>query len=290
MRENDEEKSGVVPGVTPKASFVRLADVSGVLSGILMGLLIISFKGNLPTVKIWQPLAHIHLHSAHILSEKTVEVESRHDSSQQPSEALTDEYMAYATGTIFVSVAFLKALGYKKRDPQNGTLKKLHPKVITAMANAWEIGTDWGNEPSLRQFLRDPRKNLPERWFILDKYQLALYLADDPPYSKLFDKKGKLWEDVTLLVDLRNYLTHHKPEWIAFPPEEEPYKAEKDETTRLLRELRNRGFTNALYPGEGSIFTLLGSKSSCWAVSTSVTFVKEFRDKMPLDLSSLTGL
>lgn len=277
MRENDEEKSVVIPGVTAKASF----------------------KAHAPTVKIWQPFAHIHLHSARVLCEKTVQVEGHHDSLQQASEALTDEYMAYATGTIFASVAFLealinetflRALGYKKGDPHNGTLKKLRPDVITSMANAWETGTDWGNEPTLRQFLRDPRKNLPERWFILDKYQLALYLADKPPYGKPFDKKGKLWEEVTLLIDLRNYLTHHKPEWIAFPPEDEPYKAEKDETTRLLRELRKRDFSNALHPGQGSIFTLLGSKSSSWALSKSIALAKEFSETMPLDLSSSVGL
>jgi hypothetical protein len=253
-----------------------------------------NFNASVPTVKIWQPFAHIHLHSARVLCEKTVEVEGRHDSSQQASEALTDEYMACATGAIFASVAFLealinetflKALGYKKGDPQDGTLKNLPPDVITSMANVWEIGTDWGNEPTLRQFLRDPRKNIPERWFVLDKYQLALYLADKPPYGKPFDKKGNLWEEVTLLIDLRNYLTHHKPEWIAFPPEDEPYKAEKDETTRLLRELSKRNFSNALYPGRGSIFTLLGSKSSSWALSESIALVKEFSEKMPLEMS-----
>lgn len=277
MRENDQEKS------------VAAQIGSGISTT----------KALAPTVKIWQPFAHVHLHSARVLCEKTVEVEALHDSSQQASEGLTDEYMAYATGSIFASVAFLeasinetflRALGYTKGEPHNGTLKKLHPDIITSMANAWKIGTDWGNEPSLRQFLRDPRKNLPERWFILDKYQLALYLADKPPFNKPFDKKGKLWVDATLLIDLRNYLTHHKPEWIAFPPENEPYKAEKDETTRLLRELRQRSFTNALHPGQGSIFTLLGSKSSSWAVSSSITFVKEFKDKMPLDLSNSLGL
>jgi hypothetical protein len=252
-----------------------------------------------PTVKIWQPFAPFHLHSARVLCEKAIEIEDLLDGSKQSLEALKDEHMAYVTGSIFAVVAFLEALinetflnaaGFTKGDLHNRVLQKLAPVVITSMAHAWEFGTDWSSEPSFRQFLEYVRRNLPERWFVLDKYQLALYLADKYPYSKPFDTKGQLWGDMTLLIDLRNYLTHHKPEWIAFSPEAEPYTAEKDQTTRLLRELGKRNFANPLYPGQGSIVNLLGSKCASWSVSSSITFVKEFKDKMPLDLSSIPEL
>lgn len=277
MRENNEERSVTVE-----------VDAVGAVAGALD-----------PTPKIWQPLAHFHLYSARVLCKKAVEVEALYDGSQQSREALTDEYMGGVTGSIFTAVAFLEALinetflravADSKGSPLDDVLQKLPSDSIASIASAWENGIDWGNEPSLRQFLTDKYSNPPLTWWILDKYQLALYLADKPSYSKPFKKGEKLLKNIALLKVLRNSLMHPTPEWIAFPPKRDPYEAETKKTTNLLRELEKRKFTNALYPGQGSIFTLLGSKCASWAVSSSMTLAKEFRDRMPLDLSSIVGL
>jgi hypothetical protein len=248
-----------------------------------------------PTVRIWQPLAHIHFHSARFLCKKAFEVEALHNGSPQSSAALTNEYMAYVTGSIFTAVAFLEALinetfarpvGCAKGDPPDGVLRKLPSTVVKSMACVWENGVDWDNESSLHRFLTDrPNRQKPpratERWYILDKFQLALYLADRSPYSKPFMKDSLLWADITLLKDLRNSLTHHRPEWVASRPGADPYKAEKEETTRLLRALRKRECTNALYPGESSIITVLGAKCASWQLAPAQLSCGHSKTKCP---------
>lgn len=248
-----------------------------------------------PTVSIWQPLAFVHLHSARMLCEKAVEVEATYDDSEQSLYT----YWDYVTGSIFAATAFLEALINEtfvravireKGEPENA-LTNLSSNVITSMAKAWGKGINWNNEPSLRQFLTKyyPKDKLPEGWYILDKYQLALYFADKPPYQKPFDKTGKVWKEVVCLKELRNHLTHHKPETISFPPGGDPYKAETERTRKLLRGLLKRNLRSPLY-GQGSVLSFLGSECARWAFDSSTILAKEFRDKMPLDPSSIQGL
>ena len=249
------------------------------------------------TPVIWQPFAHIHFHSARVLYEKVIEVEARYDGSQQSKEALKDEYLGYVTGTILTAVAFLEALINEtflravkrtKGEPDD-VLEKLSPHVIASMAHAWRYNVTWSKEQLLLQFTKKDNR-CPEAWYILNKYQLALYFADKPPYQKPFVKNGNFWQDIALLKDLRNALTHYKPESIEFPPTGDPYKAETDKITALLQGLNKYNFTNPFYPGQGSLLTLLGSKCASWAIILSSTLAKELRDRMPLDLSNITGL
>jgi hypothetical protein len=250
-----------------------------------------------PTVNIWQPLAFVHLHSARMLCEKAVEVEASYDDSQLSLYT----YWAHVTGSIFAATAFLEALinetfvmaVKRTKGEKDDALQNLDPIVIASLALAWEkgIAVNWNCEPSLRQFLtRNYSKDtLPERWYILNKYQLALYLADKPPYTKFFEKTGKFWEDLVCLKDLRNSLTHHAPEIISFPPSGDPYEAETQRTTTLLRDLLKRNLTSGLY-GRGSILSFLGSKCANWALELSTALGREFRDRMTLDPASIPGL
>ena len=230
-----------------------------------------------------------HVRSADYFARRAAEIENAYKGSQAPSQELIDQQQAYVIGSVFASVAFLEAMinevfrdavGYKKGESRTDFLQKLSPPVIISMAQAWEIGVDWSKEPSLRQFLRDKRKKLPDWWYILDKYQLALFKA----HSKPFDKKDLLWKEVEILVDLRNLLTHHKPEWITFVPGE-PYKAENKETAKLMKRLEAHGFSNPILPGKGHDFLdYLGAGCANWAVDSSLSFVNEFSKRVPLKL------
>lgn len=163
------------------------------------------------------------------------------------------------------------------------------PAATASMAKAWENGVDWSNEPSLPPFLTRKYSGRPAWWSVLDKYQLALYFAYKPCYEKLFDKTGKFWEDLVCLKELRNSLTHHTAEIISFPPNGDPYEAETQRTTTLLRNLLKRNLASALY-GRGSILSFLGSKCANWAVELSTALVREFRDRMMPDPASVPGL
>ncbi len=247
-----------------------------------------------PTIAIWQPLAFVHLHSARMLCERAIEVEASYDDSRQSLYT----YWDYVIGSIFASASFqeavinetfLRAVKHAKGEPLDNFLQKLPAAATVSMAQAWENGVDWSNEPLLRQFLTSKDSRLPTWWSVLDKYQLALYFANKPHYEKLFDKTGKFWEDLVCLKKLRNSLTHHAPEIISFPPSGDPYEAETQRTTTLLRDLLERNLTSGLY-GRGSILSFLGSKCANWAVELSTALVREFRDRMTLDPASIPGL
>ena len=274
MRENKEEKS-----VT-----VEIDTVPGVVA-----------RAFAPTVSIWQPLAFVHLHSARMLCEKAVDIEASYDGSQQSLYTYWDD----VTGSIFASTAFLEALINEtfvraikraKGEPEDA-VKNFSNNTVASMAQAWRQGIDWSNEPSLPQFLTQKYSKPPAQshWYVLDKYQLALYLADKAPYKKPLEKTGNVWQDVRCLTKLRNSLTHHEPETVSFPPNADPYDAETERTTQLLRGLLKRNLRSPLY-GEGSILSFLGSACGNWAVDSSSTLAKEFRDKMALNPESIPGL
>ena len=196
------------------------------------------------TPVIWQPFAQFHFYSARVLYEKVIEVEARYGGSQQSKEALKDEYLGYVTGTILTAVAFLEALinetflraVKRTKGEPDAVLLKLSPNVIASMAHAWKYNVNWSKEQLLLQFLKKNKK-CPEAWYILNKYQLALYFVDKTPYQKPFVKNGNFWQDIELLQELRNALIHYKPESIAFPPTGDPYKAETTRITELLQGL-----------------------------------------------------
>ena len=251
-----------------------------------------------PTVTIWQPVAFIHLQSARLLRDEAAEFESMHDGSLEKLH----QYWACVTSSIFASAAFLEALinetflrtvAAAKGKPLDNTLQKVSPTAIASMAQAWQNGVGWNNEPDLLQFLTSKKSSLKshhrERWYFLDKYQLALYFVEKPSFKRMFDKTGKFWEDLSCLKELRNSLTHHAAETVSFPPSGDPYEAETQRTTTLLRNLLKRNLTSGLY-GRGSILSFLGSKSANWAVDLSTTLAREFRDRMPLDPARIPGL
>jgi hypothetical protein len=126
------------------------------------------------------------------------------------------------------------------KDTPSEFLKQLPTNVITSMAQIWRAkAKKQGHDVvefdpktkcvkkthlGLIDYLRRDKKGrkakkVPEdveMWSILNKFQLALYLADTYIRRLPFDQNGPLWKDVALVIDLRNYLMHYKPEWIHF--------------------------------------------------------------------------
>jgi hypothetical protein len=89
---------------------------------------------------------------------------------------------------------------------------------------------------------------------------------------------------------------------IQYQVSNESYKAAGDgatarKTTRVINELRSRGFRNELYPPsntkddslnlatatEAIFTTLLGANCAVWAVQCSLEFVYEFYRRMPIE-------
>lgn len=102
-----------------------------------------------------------------------------------------------------------------------------------------------------------------ERASILDKFQLALVLR-----SKQKLNRGDIaWQEAALLIELRNALTHFKPEW----------SDEADRHDKLSRRLASTLAPSMFLPGEVLFPRSWASASTAeWSVSAVVRFVQAF--------------
>ena len=99
---------------------------------------------------------------------------------------------------------------------------------------------------------------------ILEKFEFALLLLRKPK----MDRGARPFQDIEVLVDLRNALTHFKPEWI-----EEPDKHAKI-SAKLVSEIEGSPFL----PTSGLLFPRRWAGHSCtsWAVSSAIAFAEDF--------------
>ena len=100
---------------------------------------------------------------------------------------------------------------------------------------------------------------------ILQKYQIALVALK----KCKFDTSKGPYQDVKLLIDLRNMLVHFKPEW----------DNDQKQHRKIEEKLRGRFELNPFWPKENSIFfpfKCLGHGCANWAVKSSMNFILEF--------------
>jgi len=276
--------------------------------------------------KSWQRLSFEHVASARFFSDNALEIEhkSAHAFLQRPQYLdLRFHHHGYVIGAIFAAVAFLDATINElfleadkyERDKnlhQKDLVRQLFPSdtpfqdpltpltqdAIKRLAEVWNrIKIKFSEYPGLHETLVYPHtenNNPARKWFVLDKYQLALYLANKEDCSKIFDTTNPLWVEADVLIKLRHYLMHYSPEWIAFEPRSESYEAQKETTASLVNELRKRNFKNPLIP-EGTVkiagnsvvvtgfSSLLGANCADWAATQSLKFVCEFAKRMPVE-------
>lgn len=101
---------------------------------------------------------------------------------------------------------------------------------------------------------------------ILEKYEIALELNGKPA----IDPGAMPYQDVKLLVDLRNALIHYEPETIACHGVNQQHKFEK----RLAGKFATNQLTgagNPFYPDK-----VLGAGCARWAINAAVAFADEF--------------
>src|SRR5665647_1034285 len=112
--------------------------------------------------------------------------------------------------------------------------------------NDWPVSWPISDRARLALFLNQKYnsqafyRDIEMGWPVLDKYQLALYLNSQANfYCKPLCRDHPLRERVLVLIKLRNYLIHPKPEWVttrASKPED--LKPEKDKTAELERSIK----------------------------------------------------
>ena len=283
----------------------------------------------------WELISYGHIHCARFFSGKAMQMEKEYGNSGEPLDRLEHfkrslEHRAYVIGSIFSAAAFFDAIInelFREADrrtkgeyaPQQDLLRQFLPPdaviqdpleplssdVIDSMAYVWSLNKIKSDDyTGLYETLNYPgteKDSRPRNWAVLDKFQLALYLAGQHTRTINFDKEDPLRKDVELLINLRHYLMHYSPEWIGFRPHDQTYETQQDKTTKTtqwINELRKKNFRNAFYPGKngaivgsnilvGSVSSLLGANCAEWAAEASLNFVCEFARRMPVKLYSL---
>lgn len=211
-------------------------------------------------VSIRSPYSAHHIQAAALFARLSCRIELEHKNEKEIAENIRVEHRAYVTGAILTSVACLEAtINEVFADTVDNVSRfedRLEQETLRLMASLWSVG----------EFKRYTR--------ILDKCQIALKLAGRP----LFEKGIPPYQDVPLLVKLRNALVHYEPEWIAIrsddPADIQPYPFEKM--------LKGKFPLNALIHGNCAFYPHRCLSHGCakWAVDTSLKFVEEFCTRM----------
>lgn len=203
-----------------------------------------------------------HILSAALFARYTYGIEKNYNGVF--SNELFSQHRAYVTGSILSSVFFLEAtineLFADTMESNSAIAKKLHPTTIQLMAKMWKLEV--------------PRT---ANYKILQKYQIALVLAQ----NQIFDPGASFYQNVNLLVKLRNDLVHFEPEWSKLPSSDD---FGPDDIHRYEKTLREKFTVNPL-TSQGNPYypdKCLGYGCAEWSVISSVKFTDEFFSRMGL--------
>lgn len=214
------------------------------------------------SIKIRKYFSIQHIQSAALFAMHAYSIEKNYDGVF--SDELFSHHSSYVTGSILSSVFFLEAtineLFADTLEPHSQIVKKLNQATIQLMVKMWKLGV-----PKTANFK------------ILQKYQIALELAQ----KKIFDAGAQPYQDVNLLVKLRNDLVHYEPESVKSPSSDDFGPADIHRYEKMLsgKFLANplTGQGNPFYPDK-----CLGHGCAEWAVNSSVKFVDDFFSRMGL--------
>lgn len=166
-----------------------------------------------------------------------------------------NHHRAYVVGSILTSVASVEA--------------RINEFYLDATDNLLGAILD-SNQQDLLAELWKPLDE--KRIQLLQKYQIALSAIE----KSKFDTSRSPYQDVKLLIDLRNMLVHFKPEW---DNDQKKHKKIEDKLRGLFE-------LNPFWPTENTIFfpfKCLSHGCANWAVSSSMKFILEFFTLTGLD-------
>jgi hypothetical protein len=201
----------------------------------------------------WMPrfyFSHYHIMAAAFFARETAQIEDEHRDKESISSEVFCRHRAYVTGCLFSAVSFLEGqineIFMDAAEDQRNYIHGLGDKIFL-LAEMWNLGV--------------PRT---ASYSILRKYEILLTLAEKPP----LDRGDVIYQDVKLLIWLRNALIHY-----------EPISSTSTAPTSQEQEQKFRG-KFALNPLTGSktpFFPERCLSHGCakWAVRSSIEFVDE---------------
>lgn len=193
---------------------------------------------------------------------------------------LAEETECYSIASVVYAVMFIEAYINEifckaKFEKTDDCFSLLSDRIIVErLANLWEIDMQTPNQSKSTTYsILDDLKPT-----ILEKYQLALTVSD----KELFHTGENLYQNIKILIDLRNAIVHYKPERWGNDIE----TSNGWQHNKLQNKLRGKITTinpfieetnNPFFPDK-----CFGYGCAKWAVQSSVEFVKEFSTKMEL--------
>ena len=122
--------------------------------------------------------------------------------------------------------------------------------------------------PDLRDDVAGKLWELYEKKSLVDKYELALFLANKPALIK----GAKPLQDIEVLIKLRNGLIHYRPEW----------SDEQVEHRKISAAISGKAITSSFYPAETPLFPRAWSSHGTvlWALNSAIEFVEKFDSQM----------
>ena len=166
-----------------------------------------------------------------------------------------NHHRAYVVGAILTSVASVEA--------------RINEFYIDATDNLLGSILDVSQQALLAELW----KPLDEKKVsILQKYQIALAAIG----RGKFDTSRGPYQNVALLIGLRNMLVHFKPEW----------DSNQKKHGKIEKDLQGRFELNPFWPKDNSIFfpfKCLSYGCASWAIRSSMDFILEFFGLIELD-------
>ncbi|WP_084010740.1 hypothetical protein [Sulfurospirillum halorespirans] len=114
------------------------------------------------------------------------------------------------------------------------------------------------------------------KYSIIEKYEILLDLLN----LEKFNTGTSPYQDVTLLVELRNALIHYEPKNI-MSSSSDNYSFKN--AHKFEKKLHNKFDENKFYKGTGTAYfpnKLLGAHCAAWAVKSAVAYTDTFFDKL----------
>jgi hypothetical protein len=186
------------------------------------------------------------------------EARSIEANSAPPSKPDHLQHQSYVIGAVWMATGFLEAdineLFSDAAEDYKEHLSPLDKDVIDLLGSMWKRGI--------------PRT---ARYHILEKYEIFLELAR----KKAFDRGIAPYQDVQAMIDLRNALMHHEPEWMLVGSTAPPQPADAH---ILEKRLKGRFKTNPLTAAGNPFYPdkCLGYGCAKWCVESSINFVDQF--------------
>jgi len=202
----------------------------------------------------------------HLLSAVYLARQSKLIEQLNTSDISEDDFVNHrslVTSSLLAAASFLEATineFYSDAfDNRNGIVRELEDNVVMLLSNMWKL-----NIPKTAQYS------------ILNKYQIALTLTG----NDTFDISKQPYQNLELLVKLRNALIHYEPEWINIKTKE----GQIDKVHKFEKLFSNKfelnpltGINNPFFPDK-----CLGFGIARWAITSCLQFTDEFFNRLGL--------